>query len=168
MKPPCIGLFGTCGNSQWRKPFIAQYEALNIKFFNPQVDNWTPELADVEAKHLAEDEIILFPITGETYASGGLSEVGFSILNAIKLNNRRDFVVLIDKEIDEHLKTENPVAAKESLRSRALVRAHLHQVKLDNVYFVSTLGEMLETSLKLHSIAKLRQSIQHFSTANLI
>ena len=38
------------------------------------------------AEHLADDEIVLFPITKDTYAMGSLSEVGFSFLQAVKLN----------------------------------------------------------------------------------
>lgn len=30
--------------------------------------------------HIAEDSVILFPVTNETYAAGSLSETGFSIL----------------------------------------------------------------------------------------
>lgn len=41
----CVGLFGTCGRSKWRNPFMEKYKELGIKFFNPQVDDWKPELA---------------------------------------------------------------------------------------------------------------------------
>ena len=61
-----IGMFGTCGGSKWREPFIEKYEELGISYFNPQVDNWTDQNAIVEARHLAEDKVILFPITNET------------------------------------------------------------------------------------------------------
>ncbi len=80
-----IGLFGTCGNSTWRDPFIKKYKELDIQYFNPMVDIWNEELAKVEAQHLAEDKIILLPIVNETYAFGSLSEAGFLILNAIKM-----------------------------------------------------------------------------------
>ncbi len=69
-----VGLFGTCGGSLWREPFEAKYNEQGIVFFNPQVDDWNPSMADIEAQHLAEDEIILFPITGETYGTGSLAE----------------------------------------------------------------------------------------------
>ena len=61
-----IGLFGTCGSSTWRAPFIEAFEAEGIEYFNPQVDDWTPELASVEARHLAGDAIITMVVTGET------------------------------------------------------------------------------------------------------
>lgn len=59
----CIGLFGTCGTSKWRSTFIDHYNDEGINFFNPQVNDWKPEDAIKEAKHLAEDTVILFPVT---------------------------------------------------------------------------------------------------------
>lgn len=115
-----VGLFGTCGGSKWRDPFKARYEELGIKYFDPNKEDWKPEDAEEEAQHLVEDEVILFPVTGETYGSGSLSEVGFSILQAIRLDDRRDFVILIESELDEALSDET--ARKESLRARALVK----------------------------------------------
>ncbi len=159
---PTIGLFGTCGNSTWRNEFIIEYKKINILYYNPQVENWTPEDAKIEAEHLANDEIILFPITSETYAFGSLSEVGFSILQAIKLDDRREFVILIDDFLDESLQ-ENKVAAKDSLRSRALVKQHLKKLRLSNLYLVDSMEEMLKTSIELYSAAQIRKNLQHLN-----
>lgn len=106
---------------------MKRYGELGIQFFNPQVEDWKPEDAEAEADHLAEDAIILFPITGETYGTGSLAETGFSALQAIKLNRHRDFVVMIERELDPAL--NDPAARKESLRSRALVRKHLEKTE---------------------------------------
>lgn len=156
-----IGLFGTCGESKWRNPFIKEYEKRGISYFNPQVDDWNESLAEIEAKHLAEDKVILFPVTSETYGMGSLSEVGFSILNAIKLDDRRDFVILIDNQLNDNL--EDAKLRKESLRSRALVMAHLKKLRLDNVYLVETLEEMMDVSLSLYESQKLRSSLEKFN-----
>lgn len=153
MSKLCIGLFGTCGKSTWRKTFIEEYEKRGmvdgVNFYNPQVEDWDPSCAEIEAENLAEDSIILFPITKETYAFGSLSEVGFSILNAIKLNDRRDLVVMIDQELEQEL-MEDKVQAKDSLRSRALVKQHLKKLGYNNLYVVDTLDEMLDLSLALY------------------
>ena len=158
----CVGLFGTCGNSKWREPFIRKFSENGISFFNPQVADWKPENAVIEAEHLAEDAIILFPITSETYATGSLAETGFSILNAIKLEDRRDFVIFIDQKLDEELMTGNPVAAKESLRARALVKQHLKKLNLANLYCVDTMENMLIVSEKLYGLAALRSKLECF------
>ncbi len=148
-KKKCIGLFGTCGESKWRDKFIEKYKQLNIEFFNPNVPDWKPENAVIEAEHLAGDDIILFPVTNETYGFGSLSEIGFAALNAIKSKNRT-FVVYIDKDINQNLIDNNSLAAKESLRARALVRSHLTKLNFENLYNVDSLNDMLDISVKLY------------------
>lgn len=154
-----IGLFGTCGNSKWRDKFIAKYKELGISFYNPQLPpgQWNPSCADIEAEHLATDEIILFPVTGETLGLGSLGEVGFSILSAIRLDDRRDFVIMIDKDVDPTLVNGDPIMAKESIKMRALAIQHLKKLNLRNVYVVDTLDEMLEVSIQLRKAADLRR-----------
>lgn len=160
----CIGMFGTCGTkeqSPWRGDFKKGYEERGITFFDPQKDNWQPEDADIEADHLADDQIILFPITSMTYGLGSLSEVGFSILQAIKLDDRRDFIVLIDSFLDESLNDPNFI--KESLRGRALVKKHLEKLRLDNLYVVNTLDEMFDLSIELYKIVSVRSQFSKFN-----
>jgi hypothetical protein len=155
-----VGLFGTCGGSRWRDAFIARYEALGIPYFNPQVDNWTPELADIEAWHLANDSLILFPITNETFAAGSLAETGFSALTAARTNENRFVVLFIDPNVDDTVAAQNPQAAKDSVRARKLVAAHLKQNPLPNVFVVESLEEMLEHSVKLFAALELISSIR--------
>jgi len=157
----CVGLFGTCGGSKWRDSFIEKYNKERIPFFNPQVDDWKPEDAIVEAKHLAEDAVILFPITSETYGTGSLAETGFSILNAVRLDDRRDFVIYIDMTLVPEL--DNAVARKESLRARALVREHLKKLRLSNLYLVDSLSEMIEVSVILYRAAEVREPLKRFN-----
>jgi len=153
-----IGLFGTCGNSTWRNEFIETYKFNDVEFFNPQVNDWSPELAEVEAEHLANDEIILFPVLAETSGLGSLGEVGFSILQAIKLDSTRNVIVMIDKTCD----IEDEAVKKESIRARALVMAHLKKLKYPNVYLVENLSDMLDLSLKLHSIEVIRKEFDKY------
>lgn len=159
-----IGLFGTCGGSRWREVFIERYNKEGISFFNPQVDDWKPEDAVEEARHLAEDQIILFPVTDETYAGGSLAETGFSILQAVRLDDRREFVIMISRNLVDTL--DDQIARKESLRARALVNEHLRKLRLPNVYLVDSLEEMLEVSLRLHPVAVLREELSKFNPQN--
>jgi hypothetical protein len=157
-------MFGTCGTkeqSPWREEFKRTYTEEGMLFFDPQKDNWQLEDADIEAEHLADDHIILFPITSMTYGLGSLSEVGFSILQAIRLDDRRDFVVLIDSFLDESLTDKKMI--QESLRGRALVKKHLERLRLDNVYVVNTLKEMLELSIKLYELQAKRAVFSKFN-----
>ena len=163
----CIGLFGTCGRSHWRDDFIKKYDESKIVFFNPNVADWKPEYVKAEAHHLANDAVILFPITKETYATGSLSEVGFSILQAIRLDDRRSFVVLIDQSLDDDLMTDNPQLAKESLRSRALVLEHLKKLNLPNIYVVDNLDDLLSVSIVLYRAVEVTWELQRFNPKNL-
>lgn len=158
---PTIGLFGTCGGSKWRESFKARYAQEEIESYDPQRPDWKPEDAEIEAEHLANDEILLFPVTSETYATGSLSEVGFSMLQAVRLDERRDFVVLIDDNLDEKL--DDAVARKESIRARALVKQHLKKLRFKNVYLVETLEEMLELSVALYRAVEIRESLSRYN-----
>jgi hypothetical protein len=153
-----IGLFGTCGGSTWRNEFMKTYEEMGIDYYNPQVEDWKPEDAIIEADHLANDEIILFPVLAETSGLGSLGEVGFSILHAIKLDVNRNLVVLIDNDCN----IEDQAVRKESIRMRALIKAHLKKLKFLNVYLVEYLIDMHRLSRELHAIETLRQGLDKY------
>lgn len=145
----CVGLFGTCDNNRWRDNFMAKYDELGIKYFNPMVDNWHPGLVPLEAKHLAEDEVICFPILGWSYGVGSLAELGFGPLRAMRQNINRSFVFIIETELHERL--TDPDRCKESLRARKLLLGHLKEVNAPNIYVVKTLEDMLNTSILLYN-----------------
>lgn len=163
----CIGLFGTCGGSQWRTPFKQAYDVANVRYFDPQKEGWHPEDAAIEARHLSEDGIILFPVTSETYGMGSLSEVGFSITQAIRLDDRRDILVLIDRQLDPRLVEDNPALAKASLQARALVYEHLRKLRLPNVYVMESMEHMLTASFTLYQSNKLKQGLSKYNPHNL-
>ena len=148
-----IGLFGTCGGSQWRVPFINLFEKKGISFFNPVVPNWDDSFADIEAQHLVEDEIILFPVTDETTGFGSLAESGFSISQALRSNSERFVLVYIAPNVNDALQVADPVQAKESKKARALALAHIkRQAKtFPNVYIVDSMDKMLSITEPLHT-----------------
>lgn len=157
-----VGMFGTCGSSEWRKPFITEYQKDGMSFFNPQVDDWTPDCAVAEAWHLANDQIVLFPVTDETYAVGSLAETGFSIMQAMKFDDRRDIIIMISRTLSDEL-MQDKERAKESIRARALVLQHLQKINLPNVYLVDTLDEMLMLSKILYDARMRTKTIENWS-----
>jgi hypothetical protein len=162
----CIGLFGTCGGSKWRDAFIESYFQHGITFFNPQVEDWDPSFALVEAEHLANDNIMAWPITSETLGLGSISEIGFSLIQAMNLESRRDFVVMVDQFVDDAVKEEfGEVMVKESLRGRALILQHIKKVNLANVYLVDNLQDMLKVTLRLREISVIRQKIEEIAVS---
>lgn len=131
---------------------MAKYAELGVEYFNPMVDNWHPGMVPLEAQHLAQDEIILFPVLGWSYAEGSLSELGFGPWKAMRQNKNRSFVYYIETTLHERL--TDPDRCKASLRGRKLLLGHLKEIDAPNVYLVNSLDQMLETSLKLHEIHK--------------
>ena len=131
---------------------MSKYDELGIEYFNPMVDDWNPGMVPLEAEHLAEDEVILFPILGWSYAEGSLSEMGFGPLKAIRQNFQRSFVFYIEMKLHERL--TDPDRCKASLRSRKLVLGHLEEVAASNIYVVKSIDEMFEVSVKLYQAHK--------------
>lgn len=158
----CIGLFGTCGKSTWRKAFVEKYESEGIEFFNPQVGfgEWHPGMVDDENRHLAEDEIILFPVTDESTGQGSLAEIGFSIQQALRMNRNRYFVFLIDDDCNDPDADEYHI--KDSINSRKLVKSKLTEEAKNchNVFLVESVKEMLDLSMWLHTISEEYENLQ--------
>lgn len=79
---------------------------------------------------------------------GSLSEIGFSLLHALRLNGDRDFIILIDQHLDPEL-MRSEILAKESLRARRLVLEHSLKLGLSSLFVVKTLPAMLDLSIEL-------------------
>jgi hypothetical protein len=154
----CVGLFGTCDKNRWRDQFMVKYDELGIEYFNPMVDDWHAGMVPLEAKHLAEDEIVLFPILGWSYAEGSLSEMGFGPLKAMRQNMNRSFVFYVETTLHERL--TDPDRCKASLRSRELVLGHLAQTAAPNIYVVRSIDEMLDVSIQVYQAHKVLQDIR--------
>jgi hypothetical protein len=154
-----VGLFGTCGGSRWREPFLALLAQHDIPAYDPQVPDWTPELAEVEAWHLANDRLILFPVTGETFGFGSLAETGFSINSALTVNQSRFVLIYIAPDVDDALKAQAPEQADASRRARKLALAHLAKVSNPNVFVATSLQDMLGKTLRLYAAIDILESI---------
>ena len=87
-----VGLFGTCGNSKWREPFIRKFDEIGVSWYNPCRDDWDPTEDSWQLKH---NRIILMPVTNETYGTGTLSESAFGIMTIDTI--REKFNICLDK-----------------------------------------------------------------------
>ncbi|QQS19493.1 hypothetical protein IPL85_04405 [Candidatus Saccharibacteria bacterium] len=156
-KQPCIGLFGTCGDSTFRQDlFIPEYDRLGIPYFNPQLPagTWRPECSADEADHLAFDVVQCWPVTGETYGAGSLTEQGYSILASLRSESPYPKFVLPMIELELNPSLDDVVAMNESIRARKLAVAHMALNASPNVFMVTSLEQMLETSVTLYGVAQ--------------
>jgi len=97
-----IFLGGACNPSTWRKdiaiPMFKQYGLYEDSYFNPQVDEWRPELVKIEAEVKRDARILLFVVGDETRGIASMIEAAEHLTLAAE---RRQEVVLVIKEVVE-------------------------------------------------------------------
>ena len=103
-----VFLGGSCNPTTWRKDVaIPIFEKLNVGYYNPQVDDWSPELIEKEADAKKKAKILLFVIDGMTRALT-------SILEAIAAICSGRRVVLVVNMVEKDAKFgDTPVTAHE-------------------------------------------------------
>lgn len=67
-----VFLGGTCNDSNWREKLIP---LLNIDYFNPVVENWTPECREEEIKQRNDCDYCLYVITPKMEGVYSIAEV---------------------------------------------------------------------------------------------
>ena len=67
-----VFLGGTCNGSEWRKSIIP---LLSVDYFNPVVENWTPECMDEELRQRDVCDICLYVITPKMTGVFSIAEV---------------------------------------------------------------------------------------------
>lgn len=67
-----VFLGGTCNESSWREELIP---LLSIEYFNPVVDDWTPECMEEEIKQRKECDYCLYVITPRMTGVYSIAEV---------------------------------------------------------------------------------------------
>lgn len=147
MSNKTVGLFGTCNNVNWRKAFIEQYESMNIPYFNPMKEDWTPKDAKNEAKHLKNDDIIAIPVLNSSYGIASLCEMAIASTRAILEN--KALVVLIDENVDDSLHNEELV--KISNNTRSIIKQHMLELSKEHsqIIVATSLHEMLSITKNL-------------------
>lgn len=92
-----VFLGGSCNPTTWRTvkaiPFLEKY---SISYYNPQVDDWSPELMKVENYHKDTATILLFVIDNETRAVASCTEAAYYI------GKGRKVVIVVNKFIADH------------------------------------------------------------------
>lgn len=87
-----VFLGGTCADSQWREKLIP---LLDIDYFNPVVDDWTPECYDEELRQREICDFCLYTITPKMIGVYSIAEV------TDDSNKHPDKVVFVTLKHDE-------------------------------------------------------------------
>ncbi|KAI6647273.1 hypothetical protein LOD99_12270 [Oopsacas minuta] len=73
-----VFLGGSCNPTTWRvETAIPYFEKVKVSYYNPQVDNWYPELIQIEEEAKRNSTIKLFVFDSETRALASLVETAF-------------------------------------------------------------------------------------------
>ncbi|CAG2246411.1 RAW [Mytilus edulis] len=87
---------GSCNPTTWRQelaiPFLKSH---GITFYNPQVQNWRPELLELEAQAKENADIMFFVIDKETRGISSMIEVGYLVASMKQ-------VILVLTEIEDN------------------------------------------------------------------
>ena len=121
-----VFLGGSCNPTTWRKDIaIPILDAANITYYNPQVDEWTPELMKVEADAKRDAEMLFYVVDANTRAVASMNEVVECICR-----NRK--IVLVVQDMDNSNELTCDKAGTENLlkdlnRGRDYLRYAAHE-----------------------------------------
>ena len=135
-----VFLGGTCNESTWRNELIPLLEKVGVEYFNPIVDNWTPECQEEEYHQKEICDIHLYLITKKMKGV-------FSIAEAVASCQFKDKEVLFafadfDGEFD--------TAEKKSLYAVG------HLIVRLGGYCIPDLKDIRDLAARISTIAKLR------------
>ncbi|MCK9416500.1 nucleoside 2-deoxyribosyltransferase domain-containing protein [Candidatus Dojkabacteria bacterium] len=99
-----VFLGGTCNNSTWRDEIIPK---LKIDYFNPVVEDWTPECQEEEIRQRQICDYLLYVITSEMKGVYSIAEV---IDDSNKEPNKTIFCFIGDKFDESQIKSLKSVA----------------------------------------------------------
>lgn len=142
-----VFLMGTVGGNYedpnrdcWREYLIQPVlDELGVSYFNPVVSGWTEENAQIEARVIAQAEMIVLVITDSTPSIGALAESGWAVLSALERDQH--VIVFIDPNSDH----EESWRARQIVLSQALPLA----ASLEQVQIVDSLAAVAE-ALRRH------------------
>ena len=123
-----VFLGGSCNPTTWRKDIaIPRLQKAKLTFYNPQVDDWSPELVDIEARAKENADILLFVIDDQTRAVASIAEAAYYI------GTGRKVVLVVQKFVGyESVYSIHPNEFKDLNRGRTYLEdfAKRHNVPL--------------------------------------
>jgi raw len=140
-----IFLGGSCNPTTWRHDVaIPALEQAGVRYYNPQVEDWSPALVEVEAQAKKEAEVLLFVIDGQTRAIASMIEVSeYAALG-------RKIVVVIE-EIPDGTTIDGQVITGRQLKDLNRGRDYVADVvkRGSNAHLAGSLVQALELAKSL-------------------
>jgi hypothetical protein len=146
-----VGIFGSCEKEslEMRKRITDGLTKDGVEFFDCYKVGWVPIIDGPEtAKHLVEDDIILYPISSTSFGFISLAEIGFVITNVF---TRGANLVVMIQDLDDSTRWD--VRRHPSDETRSLVKIHidhLDQKIKDHVFLVNDVEEMISKTAELY------------------
>ena len=123
----CVFLGGSCNPTTWRRDIaIPALESANVPYYNPQIDDWSPDLIEAEARAKRDATHFLWIIDGKTRAIASMVEA-----TEFMLQNLSSFYLVIE-EIKEGLLIDGAVVEGRELKDLNRGRAYLEDVACRN------------------------------------
>lgn len=136
-----IFLGGSCNPTTWRQTVAIPFLKTNgISYYNPQVDNWTPDVVNLERQAKQSAKIILFVIDKQTRSTVSIVESAY-----MAAENRS--LVLVMNPFDKFIKA----SLEESRQTNDVVRI------CDEILSERELNELKQSRLILQCLVALRR-----------
>jgi len=117
-----VFLGGSCNPTTWRKDLvIPTLESAGISYFNPQVDEWSPDLIVVESRAKKWASILFYVIDGATRAMSSMIEV-------VELICSKRLIVLTVIDIQDGTVINGQAVTGRELKDLNRTRAYLSDV----------------------------------------
>jgi len=92
-----VFLGGTCNNSKWRDRMIPLLNEAGVGYFNPVVENWTPECQAEEIRQRETCDFVLYTLTPKMVGVYSVAEV---VDDSNKRPEKTIFIPLEDDGVD--------------------------------------------------------------------
>jgi len=109
-----VFLGGSCNPTTWRyKQAIPYFQLRSISYYNPQVDNWTPDLVEIEHRVKELALVLFFVIDHNTRSLAAIAEVCYLAAR------RRNIIVVMnpmpeDKNQTKFMQQKNSINEKDN------------------------------------------------------
>jgi hypothetical protein len=118
----CVFLGGSCNPTTWRMDTaMPMLTDASVPFYNPQVEEWSEELVEIEARAKEDAAVLLFVIGKETRALASVAEAAEYIC-------RGRNIVLVIEEVPQDMSFDGVGTSKAELKDLNRSRSYLRDI----------------------------------------